>query len=74
MEDDIHFDYVDRWTTSLREILDSAPADWDVLQLTLNNAKVLRALEVSKLTHETGGQILVFDTVEAAVTHLIKKA
>ncbi len=38
------------------------------------NAKVLRALEVSKLTHETGGQILVFDTVEAAVTHLIKKA
>ena len=44
MEDDIHFDYVDRWTTSLREILDAAPADWDVLQLTLNNAKVLRAI------------------------------
>ena len=37
------------------------------------NAKVLSGLDLSNLTQQTGGPILVFDTVEDAATHFAKE-
>ena len=37
------------------------------------NAKVLNGLHLSKLTQQSGGPILVFDTVEDATTHFAKE-
>ena len=33
-----------RWKTSIDEIVSQAPKDWQVLQLTINNVRVLRTL------------------------------
>ena len=44
MEDDIHLTFYPMWRTSLAEVLAQAPADWQVLQLTINNVRVLRTL------------------------------
>ena len=44
MEDDIHLTFYASWRTSLKEIVASAPADWQVLQLTINNVRVMRTL------------------------------
>ena len=37
------------------------------------NAKVLSGLNLSKLTTQSGGPILVFDSVEDATTHFAKE-
>ena len=44
MEDDIHLTFYKRWRTSIEEIVWQAPKDWQVLQLTINNVRVLRTL------------------------------
>ena len=44
MEDDIHLTFYGRWKTSVDEIVSQAPKDWQVLQLTINNVRVLRTL------------------------------
>ena len=44
MEDDIHLTFYERWRTSIEEIVRQAPKDWQVLQLTINNVRVLRTL------------------------------
>ena len=44
MEDDIHLTFYERWKTSIDEIVSQAPKDWQVLQLTINNVRVLRTL------------------------------
>ncbi|KAK7242642.1 hypothetical protein SO694_00016259 [Aureococcus anophagefferens] len=45
MEDDIHLTFFyGAWRTTVKEIVSQAPPDWQVLQLTINNARVLRTL------------------------------
>jgi GR25 family glycosyltransferase involved in LPS biosynthesis len=44
MEDDIHLTFYGSWRTTVKEIVSQAPADWQVLQLTINNVRVLRTL------------------------------
>ena len=44
MEDDIHLTFYGAWRTTVKEIVSQAPPDWQVLQLTINNVRVLRTL------------------------------
>ncbi|KAJ1456615.1 hypothetical protein M885DRAFT_616248 [Pelagophyceae sp. CCMP2097] len=44
MEDDIHLTFYDQWRTTIEEIVSLAPEGWQVLQLTINNVRVMRTL------------------------------
>lgn len=45
MEDDIHLTFYEEWRIGLRGIVENlAPPEWQVLQLTVNNVRVLRTL------------------------------
>jgi len=39
MEDDVSLDFKPYWTKTLREIMDSAPKDWDIIQLSYMTAR-----------------------------------
>jgi len=41
-EDDISFEYVNRWEKSIDEIINNAPKDWNIIKLHCSNLRVLQ--------------------------------
>jgi GR25 family glycosyltransferase involved in LPS biosynthesis len=44
MEDDICLALVDKWSTSMNEIIKNAPSDWEILQLSVSPPKIIKLL------------------------------
>ena len=44
MEDDIHLTFYNHWRTTVRSLISMAPSNWTILQLMINNVRVMRTL------------------------------
>ena len=53
MEDDIIIDRCDKWKYKIREIIDLAPDDWEIIKLHCNNGDYLSNLLLHLLTFKT---------------------
>lgn len=48
LEDDIDFEYINKWKNNLEEILEKCPENWNILQLYTSNYKIMHMLSKQK--------------------------
>ena len=57
MEDDTTLEYKPYWKKSVKQIIDAAPSDWEIIQLCINTQKPLK-----KLYTRNNGHLQIFGT------------